>query len=310
MQRRRSDSIPLATFRFFEVSAEEQSFTRAAARLLVSQAAVSRRIALLEAKLGNKLFVRGGRRITLTPAGIRLLSHVSAALDHLDDGMSMVEDNAAPIVIAASNAVSNFWLGPLLRDFAREVPGISVKLVSTDAMSDLADDSRDLTLLYTRSGHPRWHLTDLMPEVLTPVASPLLVAKAGFELPLTAAQIAALPLIDYAKANLNWVTLSDWLLREGACPGKRPSVVYSSYTTTIDAALSGEGVALGSINLLQAHIRSGTLVEISNKPHVTGYRYCLGRPANRALSEAALLLHTFLVERGGMYPGATLPISS
>jgi DNA-binding transcriptional LysR family regulator len=305
MDRRLSDSIPLATFRFFEVAAEEQSFTRAAARLLVSQAAVSRRVAILEAKLGCKLFFRGGRRITLTPAGVRLLSHVSAALDHLDDGMSMVDDNAVPIAIAASNAVSHFWLGPLLRDFAREAPGISVKLVSTDAMSDLADDSRDLTLLYTRSGHPRWHLTDLMPEVLVPVASPALVATAGLELPITAGQIAALPLIDYAKANLNWVTLSDWLLREGAGPGKRPSVVYSSYTTTIDAALSGEGVALGSINLIRSQIESGALIEISNRPYVTGYRYCLGRPANRGLSEAALQLHTFLVESGRINSAAT-----
>lgn len=298
MVRRRSDSIPLATFRFFEVAAEEQSFTRAAARLLVSQAAVSRRIALLEARLGSKLFYRGGRKITLTAAGVRLLSHVSAALDHLDDGMSMIDDNAVPVVIAASNAVSNFWLGPRLRDFAREAPSISVKLVSTDAMSDLADDSRDLTLLYTRSGHPRWHLTDLMPEVLVPIAAPMLVANSGLALPLTAAQIAALPLIDYAKANLNWVTLSDWLLREGAGPGMAPSLIYSSYTTTIDAVLAGEGIALGSRHLLRSHIESGALIEVSDKPHVTGYRYALGRPANRALSEAALQLHDFLVAHG------------
>lgn len=294
MTRRRSDGIPLATFRFFEVAAEEQSFTRAAARLLVTQAAVSRRIAFLEAKLGSKLFSRGGRKITLTAAGVRLLSYVSVALDHLDDGMSMIDVNAEPIAIAASNAVSHFWLSARLREFAQEAPGVSVKLLSTDSMSDLADESRDLTILYTRSGHPRWHLTDLMPEVLVPVASPAFVARHSLALPLTAAQIAGLLLIDYSKANLNWITLSDWLSRESAGLGKRASVLYSNYITAIDATLNGEGVALGSKNLLRRHIKCGDLVELSDKPHVTGYRYALGRPVNRALSESALQLHDFL----------------
>jgi DNA-binding transcriptional LysR family regulator len=88
-------SIELRHLRYFLAVAEERHFTRAAARLHVSQPPLSAQIRQLEQRLGTTLFVRSGRPVTLTAAGEALLPSVYAALAAVDAGVGAVRAAAS-----------------------------------------------------------------------------------------------------------------------------------------------------------------------------------------------------------------------
>ena len=74
---------PLGTLVAFEAAARHQSFTRAAAELNLTQAAISRQIRLLEEDMGLELFVRANRAVTLTTEGRDLQHTISFSLMHI-----------------------------------------------------------------------------------------------------------------------------------------------------------------------------------------------------------------------------------
>lgn len=293
--------IPLEAFRVFEAAARHGNFTAAARELGVTQAAVSRRIRGLEDRLQAALFLRNGRNLQLTPAGRQLHTRTRAALDYLAEALSPFAPGAAaaPVSIVASGSVTHLWLGPHLRAFAREHPGVSVRLTTTDAMEELADDRHDVTVLYGSGAHPRWRLAPLIAEDLVPVASPAYLAERGIRPPMTAHGIAALDLIDYDRVNAHWIPPSVWFERNGApLPADKPRVIFSSYLPAIEAALRGDGVTLGSLGLIAGHLAAGRLVALSASVLCTGFGYWLGLPQHRAVSEDALALHRLLLQAG------------
>ncbi len=299
--------IPLETFRVFEAAARQGNFSAAARELGVTQAAVSRRLRHLEAVLGAALFTRRGRHVALTPEGAELARRTAAALDYLEQSIAGfgAEAPGAPVSVVASGSVSHLWLGPRLRDFARTRPDISVRLLTSDAMRDLEDDSHDLTILYSRGAHPRWHLAPLFAERLVPVAAPRYLAERGLSPPLAAREIAGLDLIDYERFNAHWVALADWLSEEtGRAP--RPRMTFSAYLLAVEAALRGDGVALGSLGLLSGAIGEGRLVALSDRVLETGYGYWLGLPRARPVSGEAMALHAVLA--AAAEPDTALPL--
>ncbi|MBB5574051.1 MULTISPECIES: LysR substrate-binding domain-containing protein [Rhizobium] len=299
------EKIPLEAFRVFDAAARAMNFSRAGRELNITQAAVSRRIKGLEDHLGAALFTRRGRNLALTPDGERLFQRVRATLEYLEESLEPFRAGTGEIIsIAASGSVSHLWLGQRLKDFGKESPGISVRLLTTDSPSELASETNDLVILYSTGEHPRWNLTLLMKEVLVPIASPDYLASRGLEpQALTSADIAALDLIDYERFNAHWISFRQWFGRIGNPPkGKlpRPRLSFSTYIMAVEAALRGEGIALGSLGLIEEHLRSGALVTIGNDRVESGFGYYLGAPRFRALSPEAGQLHRHLL---GGYQG-------
>lgn len=97
---------------------EERTTGRAAARLRVTQSAVSKRIASLEADLGLALVERVGRNIRLTPAAVALLSEATPLLAQLRDVLTGQKPLVAPLTLAATESILSSWLPALLRDVA------------------------------------------------------------------------------------------------------------------------------------------------------------------------------------------------
>ncbi|GMG81846.1 LysR substrate-binding domain-containing protein [Paralimibaculum aggregatum] len=289
--------LPLETFRVFEAAARHGNFSAAARELGVTQAAVSRRIQALEAVLGRPLFTRRGRHIALTADGSDLHRRTTGALDYLAEALEPFAPmrHGAPVSVVAAGSVSHLWLGAEIRAFARDHPEAAVRLVTSDALRDLADDRHDLTVLYTRGAHPRWHLVELFPERLVPVASPGYLAARGLTPPLAPAEIAALDLVDYERFNAHWVSLADWAEAQGLAP-QRARVTFSSYWLAVEAALEGDGVALGSLGLMARHLAAGRLVALGPEPLETGYGYWLGLPRGRTVSPEAMALYHRLAE--------------
>ncbi|MFT4003611.1 MAG: LysR substrate-binding domain-containing protein [Rhizobium sp.] len=295
------EKIPLEAFRVFDAAARAMNFSRAGRELNITQAAVSRRIKGLEDHLGATLFTRRGRNLALTPDGERLFQRVRATLEYLEESLEPFRAGTGEIIsIAASGSISHLWLGQRLRDFGKESPGISVRLLTTDVHSELASENNDLIIIYSTGEHPRWSLTPLMKEVLVPIASPDYLAIRGLDpQALTAVDIAGLDLIDYERANAHWISFRQWFGRIGdPLKGKppRPRLSFSTYIMAVEAALRGEGIALGSLGLIEEYLQSGTLVTVGTDRVESGFGYYLGAPRFRSLSPEAAQLHRFLLE--------------
>lgn len=294
------EKIPLEAFRVFDAAARAMNFSRAGRELNITQAAVSRRIKGLEDHLGATLFTRRGRNLALTPDGERLFQRVRATLEYLEESLEPFRAGTGEIIsIAASGSVSHLWLGKRLRDFGKENPGVSVRLLTTDSHAELASETHDLIIIYSTGEHPRWNLTPLMKEVLVPITSPDYLASRGLEPQgLASADIAMLDLIDYERANAHWISFRQWFGRIGSpLKGKlpHPRLTFSTYIMAVEAALRGEGIALGSLGLIEEQLRSGALVTIGNDRVESGFGYYLGAPRFRTLSVEAGQLYRHLL---------------
>lgn len=293
------DRIPLEAFRVYDAACRFMNFSRAGRELHITQAAVSRRIQSLEEQLGAKLFTRRGRNLALTSEGERLAQRVRATLEYLEESLEPFRGGGfETISIAASGSVSHLWLAKRLKDFDNGNPSVSIRLLTTDAPSELASEANDLVILYSTGEHPRWNLTPLMKEVLVPVASPDFIERNGLD-PATIRpdEITRLDLIDYERFNAHWISFRQWFARLPDPPKARvaPRLSFSTYSLAVDAALRGEGVTLGSIGLIADKLASGALVELGLQRLDTGYGYHLGMPRYRSLTAVGLRLHQHLL---------------
>ncbi|OGI46812.1 MAG: LysR family transcriptional regulator [Candidatus Muproteobacteria bacterium RBG_16_65_34] len=127
----------IAALRAFLAVAETGSFSRAAERVFLSQPAISKRIAALEAELGTRLFDRIGRRAQLTPAGAALLDRARAILRELDDVKRSIANLSGTIVgelrLATSHHIGLHRLPPALKRFHQTYPEVRLDLRFMDS---------------------------------------------------------------------------------------------------------------------------------------------------------------------------------
>lgn len=291
--------IPLEAFRVFDAACRHMNFSRAGRELHITQAAVSHRIKDLEGHLCSPLFVRRGKNLALTPQGERLFQRVRASLDYLEESLEPFRTGTGhTISLAASGSISHLWLGPRLRRFSMAKPTIPLRMLTSDSPSDLASENNDIVILYSAGDHPRWNLTPLVREELAPVASPDYIAARGLDPAHVApSDLAGLALIDYERFNANWISFRQWFERIGAGPPRPdvpPRLTFSTYAMAIDAAVRGDGVALGSLGLIDRHLRSGDLAVLGQRSLDTGYGYYLGLPRFRTSPPEVIQLYQSL----------------
>ncbi|WP_129840646.1 LysR substrate-binding domain-containing protein [Streptomyces sp. RFCAC02] len=142
--------------RYFVAVADELHFTRAAARLYVSQPALSKQIRALERQLGAPLFLREPGGVRLTGAGEALLPHARRLLDVWDAAAAAVEEaraaQRATVVIGMSTGPGRGGLLPAVRSrFTAEHPGAELRLRQVgweDGTAGLADGGSDLAFVW------------------------------------------------------------------------------------------------------------------------------------------------------------------
>lgn len=149
--------MELGQLEAFERTHREGSFTRAADALGLTQPAVSTRIAQLEAELGGPLFVRSGRKLTLTALGRRFLPYAERALAVLADGMQEVHNLQAgktgQVTIATLNTMGIDLLPEPLARFMRENPGVDV-LIRRSSTLEIIEQLYDGTAVLGLLGAP------------------------------------------------------------------------------------------------------------------------------------------------------------
>ena len=131
-------SISLNAIRAFEAVARHRSFTRAAAELNVTQAAVSHQIKALEQRLGVDLFLRHNRRLLLTKEGQAMFQPLSNAFDLIDDATALLTHREVEIIkVSMPCSFCSLWLVPRLKSFYGHYPNIDVRVMITSKSEDM-----------------------------------------------------------------------------------------------------------------------------------------------------------------------------
>jgi LysR family transcriptional regulator, glycine cleavage system transcriptional activator len=265
--RMRSRPISVGNLRALEAVARHLNFRLAAEELALTQSAVSRQVQALEDEVGVPLFLRHTRAVELTGAGAELLRAVSPSLDRIDSAVRLIRQSAGrkTVTINTWASFASMWLIPRLEAFQSEFPDIDIRIDTTDKSIDMETSDADLALRYTRPEKVGRHATRLFGEQLTPVASPWLL-KGGNPLQRVddLAQHALIEAGDsHSSQHLQWLTWRRWLDASGLATLEPKRWLYFSYANQIlQAALTGQGVALARMPLVADSLASGHLVEI------------------------------------------------
>lgn len=248
----------------FESAARNLSFTRASVELSLTQSAISRQIKSLEAQLGVLLFERGIRTLRLTPEGEMLYRTVSEVLKRVADTTRAmrVRTNARTFTVTTTPAFASLWLIPRLPGYTSAHPGVDVRISATSNLVDLERAGVDVAIRYTTASlagaAPR-----LFGEAVFPVCSPRLIERGSppLEAPSDLRHHVLLRYHDTVLGEIPSLDWGVWLLSVGL-PDLTPAgtLSFNQYDQVIQAAVQGQGIAMGRSPLLKQHLKEGTLV--------------------------------------------------
>lgn len=269
---------PLAAVRVFEAAARHENFTRAAAELGMTQAAVSYQLKLLEERLGVPLFRREKKRVILTEAGARAAVTVSRAFDGLDSAFAGLRaENESMLTISTTEAFANTWLAWNLGAFQLRHPDMAVKLLASTALADFAADEVDVAIRNAKGPFPGLHADLLFRSTFTPMCSPRFLERHGGRLE----PADLLHLTQISPHDRWWV---HWLREAGVEVPEGPpraGIRLDSQAQEGAAAMAGQGIALLTTFLWRYDIAEGRLVCPFELVSWRGYGYWLVFPEHR-----------------------------
>jgi LysR family glycine cleavage system transcriptional activator len=246
---------PLTALRTFEAAARRGSFTKAADELHVTQSAVSRQIRTLEEDLGVPLFRRGPRKVRLTAEGERLLPVLTQAFRDIETTVARLRQPERDVKLKVTPTFAMRWLIPRLTRFQTERPDIQVRLASARGEVKLGKEPFDLGIIYVRAGEPGRRGDTLLDDLAIAVAAPEYLEHAP---PLSEP-------VDLARHQLLAIDANAWDWRRFArifdvddLP-LDDALQLDLRETAIQAARSGQGVALANRRFVEAELGDGSL---------------------------------------------------
>jgi LysR family glycine cleavage system transcriptional activator len=280
---------PLNALRAFEAAARHLSFTRAAAELNVTQAAISHQVKALEARLGVVLFRRLNRALSLTAAGEGYLPAVRDAFDAIAAATDRLyaDEAGGRLTITTLHSFAGAWLLPRLLRFHVLHPEIDVLLDAADQIVDLTRAEVDLAIRYGNGNWPGLRSEQWMTEEIFPVCSPDLVAGSA---PLRAPAELRNQTLLHDDMRVNWRVWLEAAGVEGVDPDSGPG--FTDSRLVLQAAIGGHGVALARSLLVADDLAAGRLVRPFDVAVPAGFAYYIvtapedwDRPKVRAFRE-------------------------
>lgn len=254
------DLPPLNALRAFEATARLNSVSQAAEQLHVTHGAVSRQLKVLEEHLGVSLFVKEGRGLKLTDAGVRLRDASAEAFERLRTVCAELTRSTAdaPFVLGCSGSLLARWFIPRLGRLNADLPDLRLHLSAGEGDLDPRRPGLDALLVFAE---PPWpvdmQVYELVSERIGPVMSP---RYAGFAR-LQAAPPRALsdePLLHTTSRPQAWPT---WARQNGLDPQTlRLGQGFEHLYYLLEAAVAALGVAIAPEPLVAEDVRAGRLV--------------------------------------------------
>jgi LysR family glycine cleavage system transcriptional activator len=268
---------PLSAIRVFEATARLMSFTRAAAELGMTQAAVSYQIKLLEERLGTPLFLRRPRALVLTEAGQWLAPRTSDAFALLREAYSrFAEREQQTLVVNTMHTFAAQWLAPRLGVYQLAHPKTAVQLETTQRLVDFSREEVDVAIRSGKGVWPGLLATRLIDVRYTLMVSPALLARVGgMSTPTDMFKVSLLDpqdpwWIEWFKAFEQPMSKLDMTLAP-----------IGLQTITASAAVAGRGGALLVPEFFEQEIADGRLVAPFDRVIDTGDAYWLVFPESR-----------------------------
>ena len=283
MRSKRFQLPPLELLPTFEAAARHLSFTKAAEELSLTQSAVSRQIHGLELALGGPLFERRTRALLLTERGRTLLRCTQDVLAQIDKTTRSLRgaDEMHSVTLTTTPGFASLWLSPRLAGFTSVHPGVDVRTSATNRMIDIERDGVDLAIRFCSHELGRGG-TRLFGGQVMPVCSPRLVSASKYPLAVPRdLQHFALLYLDEPRAA--WFDWNVWFLALGLDdfrPARR--LHFSHYDQMIQAAVAGQGIALGFELLVRELLREGKLVAPFRKTSIPARAWYLTRSSASA----------------------------
>lgn len=252
-----ADQPSLSALRVFEVAARHLSFTLAARELHVTQGAVSHQIRSLEAELGYPLFTRLPRQVLLTEEGQLLSRAVGEALGTIEQALARNRRRQGRgwITVSASPSFAMRWLVPRLDDFRSVHPDLDVRIAATDRLVDPRREAVDLCIRYGEGSYPGLRVAPLSTDEVFPVCSPRLDNLERAE-DLQNHRLLHDEMFLAHPKRPGW---EQWASLAKIDLSGIPAARFSHASMAIEAAIAGQGVALGRSCLVDRDLAEGRL---------------------------------------------------
>ncbi|NHI00287.1 MULTISPECIES: transcriptional regulator GcvA [Oceanimonas] len=248
---------PLNALKAFEAAARNLSFTRAAEELFVTQAAISHQIKGLEEFLGIKLFRRRNRSLLLTEEGQSYFLEIKDIFTAISDATERLLARSAKgaLTVSLQPSFAIQWLVPRLVRFSEAHPDIDVRIKAVDLDEGSLTDDVDVAIYYGKGSWPGLRADKLHAEYLIPVCSPMLLMGTR---PLKVPEDLTRHTLLHDTSRRDWKAWFKQLDIQAANVNQGP--IFSHSSMVIQAAIHGQGVALGHSVLTQPEIDAGRLV--------------------------------------------------
>jgi len=302
--------LPSANALFaFEAAARCGNFSKAALELYVTQPAVSRMLSRMEEHLGVKLFERAHAKVSLTESGEILFKRISEGFRGIEAALDEIEARRTgtdTVTLSVSTAFTTHWLMPRMHKLRKAFPAIDLRFQLTSGPMRGPVQDVDLGLRFPHRDEVHEHGVLLIPEILLPVCSP------GYAEHSRSNAQDGDTLMNLSDGDRDWHRRFASFQRNGRRVARM--VDFSDYAIVIQAALLGQGIALGWLNSTAYWLATGALVPGEPEAIVTERVCRLLHPANRPLRSAVVEVRQWIVEEtrsdvlaiDGMYPALQL----
>jgi DNA-binding transcriptional LysR family regulator len=286
----------------FLTVARERSFTRAAARLGVSQSALSHTMRQLETRLGIRLLTRSTRSVAPTEAGERLLRNIGPRFEEIEaelDGLSELRDKpSGTIRITTGEHAANTILWPRLEKLLPKYPDIKVELTVDFGLTDIVAERYDAGVRYGEQVGKDMIAVRIAPDMrFTAAATPAYFAE--HPVPKKPQD-----LVGHCCINMRLPTYGGLYAWEFEKAGRELKVrvegqlILNTTSQLLTACLAGFGIAFLPEDLMAAHIAKGRLKPVLQDWCAPFPGYHLYYPSRRQSSPAFALVVDALRYRG------------
>lgn len=245
---------PTQFLKGFEAASRLESFSRAAEELGLTQSAISHQMRLLEGHVGQPLFLRIGREVRLTDAGRDYQRTVRRCLELMEEGYRRLEPYRKPgsVVIYAPRDFSRRWLLHRLPSLQAAVPACEPWLDTSGAAIDFQTMEIDLAVIHAEAPPEGCESLLIAKDILSPVATATLARALD-----NPADLLGVSLI-HDERPVGW---ADWLRSAGIeANNSWHGSNFSDSDLALAAAELGQGVALGSLPLVETAVMARSLV--------------------------------------------------